>query len=73
MPECLEQRKGNCDGETILRESLTGTGTPIARCDFHQELRLQKQEVHEVIYPDSPHPPEWFDPSYAGEYWDSDY
>jgi hypothetical protein len=32
----------------MLRESLTGTGNAIARCDGHWEDRLQKQqEFHE--------------------------
>lgn len=41
---CVEHFKENCEGEVKLRESLTGTGTPIARCDFHWERRLEKQE-----------------------------
>jgi hypothetical protein len=45
---CLDHHRGNCRGEVMLRESLTGTGNAIARCDGHWEDRLQKQqEFHE--------------------------
>jgi hypothetical protein len=56
-----------------MRRSLSGTGTPIARCDSHWEKRLQKQEEHNKVYPDSPTAPGWFDPMAAGERWDDDY
>jgi hypothetical protein len=52
------------------RASLSGTGTPIARCDKHWSKRLDRQEEIRKDYPDSPVPPSWFDPSYAGESWD---
>jgi hypothetical protein len=59
-------------GEVLYRPSLTGTGTPIPRCDHHWEERLVFQEEHLLIYPDSPVPPAWFDPLAAGERWDDD-
>lgn len=71
--KCIDSRKGDCAGEVRLRPSLTGTGMPIPRCDHHWELRLEWQEEHERIYPDSPIPPAWFDPEAAGERWDDDY
>lgn len=62
-----------CDGPTVLRPSLSGTGTSIARCDRHWERRLDEEDRLRRDYPDSPNPPSWFDPTYAGEHWDSDY
>jgi hypothetical protein len=59
-----------CRGPVQLRESLTGTGTPIARCDKHWEQRLDLEQEIRRNYPDSPTPPDWFDPAAAGETWD---
>ncbi len=71
-PECLDAHKGGCDGSVELRPSLTGTGLAIARCDEHWSQRLDFQEAHERIYPDSPIPPAWFDPEAAGERWEDE-
>lgn len=71
--ECLDRHKGGCRGEVEYRPSLTGTGTPIPRCDAHWEQRLDFQQEHQRVYPDSPIPPAWFDPEAAGERWDEDY
>jgi hypothetical protein len=76
QPECINglgENAAECRGAVEYRPSLTGTGTPIARCDFHWDQRLQFEEGHRVNYPDSSTPPAWFDPSYAGECWDDDY
>jgi hypothetical protein len=70
--ECLDFRKGGCLGAVLMRGSLTGTGTAIPRCDRHWVLRLEKEAEHREVYPDSPNPPSWFDPTYAGERWDDD-
>lgn len=70
--ECLDDHKGGCRGEVQLRPSLTGTGMPIPRCDAHWEARLDWQEEHDRVYPDSPIPPAWFDPMAAGERWDDE-
>lgn len=70
QPECLDRHKGGCSGNVEYRMSLSGTGTPIPRCDKHWEERLDWQEEHLQKYPDSPSAPEWFDPLDAGEVWD---
>lgn len=72
-PECLDEHRGGCSGAVEYRPSLTGTGTPIPRCDAHWAARLEKEAEHREIYPDSPTPPAWFDPLAAGEHWDEDY
>lgn len=69
---CIEENMETCKGEVEYRESLSGTGTSIARCDYHWDKRLDKQIDHDREYPDSPTPPAWFDPSYAGETWDEE-
>ena len=69
----LPPRLGECVGEVVYRESLTGTGTPIPRCDAHWQQRLERDDAHRRIYPDSPIAPSWFDPADAGERWDYDY
>ena len=67
--KCLEASTGSCQGQVALRESLTGTGQPIARCDHHWHKRLDRQQaMTEAGYFDE-NPPSWFDPSYAGESW----
>lgn len=72
--KCIEASgERACVGETVYRESLSGTGTPIARCAGHWERRLVEQERINRTYPDSPNPPSWFDPSAAGEHWNDDY
>lgn len=69
---CLDEWKGGCRGEVVPRPSLTGTGLAIERCDAHWQARLDWQEEHERIYPDSPIPPAWFDPMAAGERWNEE-
>lgn len=70
---CIERHKENCEGEVELRESLSGTGTPIPRCDKHWGDRLEAQTEHNKVYPDSSIAPAWFDEANAGEHWDYDY
>jgi hypothetical protein len=70
--ECLDSLKGDCRGEVAFRPSLTGTGTPIPRCEKHWHDRLDWQVEHSRVYPDSPIPPAWFDPEAAGEVWDDE-
>lgn len=70
--ECLNVRQGGCQGPVELRESLSGTGLAIARCDGHWSARLSEHQEHRRIYPDSPIAPAWFDPAAAGERWDED-
>ena len=60
-------------GKVEYRESLSGTGTPIPRCDGHWAKRLEKQRQLRRDYPDSDSPPAWFDEANAGERWNDDY
>ena len=72
--KCMDRRDGNCRGPVEYRESLSGTGTPMKRCDGHHEKRLEKQrEIEERYAPNSDVPPEGFDPTFAGERWDEEY
>ncbi len=71
---CLDSFRGGCNGEVALRESLSGTGVPMARCDAHQEERLKEQErIEKTYHVNSDSPPPGFDPADAGEHWDYDY
>lgn len=71
--ECMDSHKSPCSGKVEYRMNLTGTGLQTLRCDKHWEERLDFQEAHTAIYPDSPIAPDWFDPADAGERWDDDY
>lgn len=74
MRQCLDEHKGGCQGEVWLRESLSGTGTMIARCDAHYDDALHEQEwINRKYGVNSDVPPAWFDPAYAGERWDEEY
>lgn len=72
---CLDDARdgsaSDCRGEVQMRESLSGTGMRIARCDRHWTKRLEFQQDLNARYPQMP-PPD-FDPMYAGERWDEDY
>lgn len=68
--ECIESHKDTCRGVVELRESLSGTGTPIARCDFHWSKRLDLQHELNARYPVNP-PADW-SPLDAGEHWSED-
>lgn len=75
--ECLDAARGDCTGAVEYRPSLSGTGTPIPRCDHHWELRLDEQDAINERYPDSDLPPAWFHagPGGTNEYgerWDDD-
>lgn len=69
---CVDDRRADvaCSGTVELRESLTGTGTPIARCGGHWSLRLDYQREHNGRFSDRA--PADFDESYAGERWDEE-
>lgn len=61
-----------CEGNVETFRSRSGL-TLTARCWGHQR---EHEEVLDGIahrYPDSDVAPAWFDPTYAGESWDSDY
>ena len=68
--DCIDDDFGDrldCDGPVELRPSLTGTSTPIARCEKHWGERLNREDQYREL--DGPSPPRWFDPAYAGEAW----
>jgi len=67
---CLDWYKGGCGGPTEPRESLSGTGTLIPRCDSHWDAALDRDEALRFRYPHNA--PADFDPSYAGESWDGE-
>lgn len=71
--DCIEHNPAadDCEGNTELRMSLSGTGTPIARCDGHWSKRLDLQADLNRRYPATP-PSDW-SPLDAGEHWDEDY
>lgn len=70
-PRCLNGPEG-CQGAVEYRMALSSSGRSFPRCEHHWSLRLDEQERINRDYPDSPIAPSWFDPSYAGERWDSD-
>ncbi len=65
--ECLDTHRGECKGAVEYRESLTGTGTRIPRCDAHWEKRLDLEDEINQRYPANP-PSDW-SPLDAGEHW----
>ena len=70
--ECLEHGRG-CAGPVEYRHPLSPTGISYPRCGRHWSDRCADQERIDRTFPDSPIPPEWFDPLAAGERWDEDY
>jgi hypothetical protein len=73
--ECINSHPDSpseCRGPVELRTPLSATGTPFPRCDFHWDKRLTLEDELRVNYPDSPIPPNWFDPTVAGERWNED-
>lgn len=72
--ECLDSRSDDCVGEVEYRMPLSGTGRPFPRCDKHWSDRLDVQARLRRDYGvGSDVAPVGFDPTYAGERWDSDY
>ncbi|UFQ16428.1 MULTISPECIES: hypothetical protein [Streptomyces] len=41
---CLDSRHGGCAGEVTYRESTSGTGTTIPRCDQHAAMARERAE-----------------------------
>ena len=76
--ECLEHNDATeCQGPVSEYYALSGSGLTYPRCErgydeYVARVRPQIDETRER-YPDTPNAPDWFDPSYAGEQWDSDY
>lgn len=79
--ECIDDQDpvDTCRGPVELRMSLSGTGTPIPRCDHHWSKRLDLQEeINDRYGADSDVPPSWFKagPGGTNEYgerWDDEY
>ncbi|MGH3994723.1 MAG: hypothetical protein ACRDSN_19950 [Pseudonocardiaceae bacterium] len=71
--ECVNDADPDgCAGPVEYRTALSGSGESFPRCDKHWEIRLDTEQRLRQDYPDSPNPPDWFDPANAGEHWDSD-
>jgi hypothetical protein len=71
--ECLNRFEGGCVGSVVGRPSEAGTGTIIFRCTAHAQVAADRAEEIRSRYPDSSTPPDWFDPTAAGETWDDEY
>lgn len=69
--DCLDGPRG-CRGAVEYRQPLSASGVPFPRCELHWGQRLDRQQEISRNYPDSPSPPSWFDPTYAGETWDEE-
>lgn len=69
--ECSRQHEGPCAGEVEERLSRAGFTAALICAKHRQELEARLDEIAER-YPDTAQPPDWFDPTYAGETWDSD-
>jgi hypothetical protein len=65
---CLQDHTDKCKGTVEYRESLSGTGVEIARCEHHWGEALERDEQIRLRYPRNA--PSDFDPSYAGESWE---
>lgn len=61
-----------CGGEVWERWSRSGL-TSTVRCQNCQDAHDDVLDGIAQRYPDTPHAPAWFDPTYAGESWDYDY
>lgn len=68
--ECIDDHKSECNGTIEYRMSLSGTGTPIPRCDKHWDERLDEDQRINERYPEQP-PSDW-SPLDAGEAWGED-
>ncbi|WGI36088.1 hypothetical protein QDT91_29155 (plasmid) [Mycolicibacterium aubagnense] len=71
--ECLDGPQG-CQGEVHEYLAMSGSGLSYPRCERHQQVNEERlapvmQGIRER-YPE--HPPEDFDPYFAGESWYSE-
>lgn len=69
--ECLEYGE-DCSGPVGFHSTGPALST-FPRCDFHQDRRQERYESSIERESESDSPPSWFDPTYAGERWESDY
>jgi hypothetical protein len=67
--ECL-QKGDSCQGKVAYRDVGRPDGKVFPRCEAHFNKRLASEQRNREL--ESPHPPSWFDPSYAGESWDEE-
>jgi hypothetical protein len=76
MSRCISDQGSACEGEVYERQTLSGSGMTFPRCDKHYAEYVERTQpkIDEVRkrYPDSDVPPDWFDPTYAGERWSED-
>lgn len=77
VSECVEHDDpADCAGEINEYPALSGSGFTYPRCGRgYQEYVERVQPQLDAIrsrYPDTPTPPAWFDPAYAGETWEDD-
>ncbi|AEF57296.1 hypothetical protein PBI_WINKY_128 [Mycobacterium phage Winky] len=80
MVDCVDHNHtdelGACEGVVSLYASLSGSGESYPRCERHYRLYVERvQPQIDAIrrdYPDTDQPPDWFDPTYAGERWNED-
>lgn len=69
--ECMN-KSPECAGAVEYRPAPPYGERSYRRCEFHQEKRWAQYEGSLEQEAQSPIPPAWFDPSYAGERWDED-
>lgn len=72
---CTSAERGDstpCEGPVYTRYSRSGM-TSTFRCEGHEMAHQMVLDGIAERYPDSDVDPSWFDPTYAGESWDSDY
>ena len=71
--DCLEGHTGECRGDVEYHSVDPGRAGSFPRCEHHWTQRLEQRENSIERYENSDVPPDWFDPSYAGERWSDDY
>jgi hypothetical protein len=77
MYDCLEHdNPADCVGPINEYPALSGSGSAYPRCErgyAEYVERVQPQiDAARDRYPDTPTPPSWFDPTYAGESWNEE-
>lgn len=69
---CVEYGTGECRGPVEWCHAPSGSA--VERCEHHNAERWRRYQQSETErFADSDVAPDWFDPAYAGEHWDSDY
>lgn len=67
---CIDDPSGTeCRGPVEYRSVDPGRSTAVRRCERHFDQRLARREESMEMYEHVVEPPEWFDPSEAGEQW----